>query len=185
MQWHNATEATRQENQEYNDRTEYMHGYEPSSDQIFQEQTSHPPLAGYGPNSYGQQGQPQFAGNPPLSDTRFAAILSYSFGWLTGILFLLFGGRTRFVRFHALQALVFFGAINLIDVGLFIFMAAARHQSHYLLFGSIVLFLLLNFIAFVSWIVVMVQTARGIYFRLPFVGELVAQCFGLHARPRW
>jgi uncharacterized membrane protein len=179
MQWHNATEATRQE---YTERTEYMHGYEPSSDQIFQQQAYYPPLAGYGPTPYGQ---PPLAGNPPLSDTRFAAILSYSFGWLTGILFLLFGGQDRFVRFHALQALVFFGAINLIDVGLFILMVGGWHHNRYMVFGSIVLFLLLNFIAFVSWIVVMVQAARGTYFRLPFVGELVARCFGLNARPRW
>ncbi len=181
MQWHNASEAATR--QEYNERTGYVHEYEPSSGQTFQQQQAYyPPMPGYGPAPYGQQ---QFVGTRPLSDSRFSAILSYAFGWLTGLLFLLFGGRDRFVRFHALQALVFFGAINLVDFGLLIVMTGGWHHDHFLLFGCILLFLLLNFIAFVSWIVVMVQAARGIYFRLPFVGELVARCFDLNARPRW
>ncbi len=184
MQWHNDLEVTTRH--EYNERTGYTgssHDYEPSSAQMFQQQAYYcPPISGYGPAPYGQQ---QFAGTPPLSDSRFAAILSYSFGWLTGILFLLFGGQNCFVRFHALQSLVFFGTINLVDFGLLTVMAGGWHHNHFLLFGCVLLFLLLNFIAFVSWIVVMIQAARGTYFRLPFVGELVARCFDFNSRPRW
>ncbi|MBV9713011.1 MAG: hypothetical protein JO011_19080 [Ktedonobacteraceae bacterium] len=185
MQWHNDSEATMLH--QSNERTEYTgfsHFYEPSSSQTFQQQVYSPPMPEYGPVHYGQQ---PFAGTPPYSDSRFSAVLSYSFGWLTGLLFILFGGKNRFVRFHALQSLVFFGMINVVDFGLVTIMTRVWHYSdiHILLFGCILFFLLLNFIAFVSWIAVIIQAARGIYFRLPFVGELVARCFDLHARPRW
>ena len=179
MQQYNDMETGR------NERSGYMgsgHYYEAPFGQTFQQQTYYPPMSGSGPASYGQQ---PFAGTPPLSDSRFAAVLSYSFGWLTGLLFMLFGGQNRFVRFHALQSLAFFGAINVIDFGLFQFMFRVAHYFDGLLVVCILLCLLLNFIAFVSWIIAMVQAARGVYFRLPFVGDLVARCFGLNSPPHW
>jgi len=186
---------------ENNERFGYMGSsqyYEPPASQTFQQQTYNPPMpdsasasqqqmydspiSSYGSASYGQ---PSFAEAPPLSDSRFAAILCYSFGWLTGLLFLLFGGQNRFIRFHALQSLVFFGAINVIDFGLFNFVRAVADYSHLLGFAGVCGFLLLNFIGFVGWIVVMVQAGHGKYFRMPFVGELIAQRLGLHSTPRW
>jgi uncharacterized membrane protein len=174
MQMHNDQEAT------HGEQTEYMgssHYYEPSSNQTFQQQASYPPLSNYK--------QKPFTGVPPLSDSRFSALLSYSGAWLTGLLFLLLGGRDRFIRFHALQSLVFFGMINLIDFGLFISMLFLGHQSHVLAIPFILAFLFLNFIAFLCWVVVMVQAARGVYFRLPFIGDWVARRFNLNALPRW
>jgi uncharacterized membrane protein len=116
------------------------------------------------------------------------------FGWVTGLLFLLFGGQNRFVRFHALQSLVFFGMITLVDFGLFLiiigvwvyrpFSILTVVFSPLLTIGSMLVFLVLNFIAVVSWIVVMIQAARGAYFRLPFVGDWVARRFNLNSVPR-
>jgi len=179
MQMHNDREAT------YGERTEYMgssHYYEPFSQQTFQQQAYYPPLSSYGPTTSQQK---PFMGVPPFSDVRFAALLSYSGGWLTGLLFMLLGGRDRFIRFHALQSLVFFGAINLLDFGLFISVAILVHHVYIMFIPFILTFLFLNFITFVCWIVVMVQAARGVYFKLPFVGDWVARRFDLHALPRW
>jgi uncharacterized membrane protein len=175
MQMHNDQDAM------YGERNEYMgssHYYEPPSNQTFQQQASYPPLA----NSSKQR---PFTGVPPLSDSRFSALLSYSGGWLTGLLFMLLGGRDRFIRFHALQSLVFFGIINLLDFGLFISVLSFAHHMHIVAIPFILAFLFLNFIAFVCWIVVMVQAARGVYFRLPFIGDWVARRFDLNALPRW
>jgi uncharacterized membrane protein len=179
MQMHNDREDS------YGERTEYMgssHYYEPFSQQTFQQQAYYPPLSSYGPTFSHQK---PFTGVPPLSDARFAALLSYSGGWLTGLLFLFLGGRDRFIRFHALQSLVFFGAINLLDFGLFISVAILVHHVYIMFIPFILTFLFLNFITFVCWIVVMVQAARGVYFKLPFVGDWVARRFDLHALPRW
>ena len=185
MQMHDDVEATSVP--EYSEQREYMGvppSYGPFAGQPFQQHAYYPPMMGYGPDSFGQQ---QFAGAKPLSDTRFSAILSYAFGWVTGLLFLLFGGKNRFVSFHALQALVFFGALNVVDFGLFsIIREAWWYHGHLVALLCLFLFLVFNFIAFVSWVVVMIQAARGVYFRLPFVGELVARCLGVNAaRPRW
>jgi uncharacterized membrane protein len=106
-----------------------------------------------------------------LNYTSLAAILCYSIGWLTGLLFLLFVRENRFVRFHALQSLIFFGSINMVDITLFrIGMIHFRPLSAF-----IVLFLiLLNFVAFVGWLVAIIQASRGQYYKLPLVGNLVA-----------
>jgi uncharacterized membrane protein len=199
MQMHDNREAppAYESAHEYTEQREYIrspHVDGPSTEQPFQQQTYYPPQAGDGPASYSHTcygepgyGQQPFAGAPPLSDIRFSALLSYAFGWVTGLLFLLFGGRDRFVRFHALQSLFFFGALNVIDIGLFgIIRGSWWHHGHLVALLCLLLFLALNFIAFISWIVVIVQAARGLYFRLPFVGELVARCFNLNpVRPRW
>ena len=189
MQMHNDVEGVPLH--EYSEQSGYMgspHYSEQPSGQPFQQQTYYTPMPDYGPVPSGQRyyGQPQFVGTSQLSDIRFSAVLSYAFGWLTGLLFLLFGGRNRFVRFHALQSLAFFGAINVIDVGLFSIVRVMWHFSPFLVFCGLLMFMMLNFIAFVTWIMAMVQAARGVYFRLPFVGELVARCFDVNAaRPRW
>jgi uncharacterized membrane protein len=175
MQMHNDQEAT------HSERAEYMgssHYYEPSSfNQTFQQQMYYPPLSSYN--------QKPFTGVPPLGDARFSALLSYSGGWLTGLLFTLLGGRDRFMRFHALQSLVFFGIINLLDFGLLMIMFSSAHHRHIVAIPFVLAFLFLNFIAFLCWIVVMVQAVRGVYFRLPFIGDWVARRFDLNSLPRW
>ncbi len=108
-------------------------------------------------------------------DNTLAASLSYSLCWFSGLLFLLFGGENRFVRFHALQSLLFFGSVNLIDIAL---IRAAIMLHHY--FGShvfimlliMLLLLLINCIAFVGWFVGLIQAARGFYHKMPFVGNI-------------
>src|SRR5450755_1587317 len=63
--------------------------------------------------------QEPFAADQPLNLGSVAAILSYAGGWFTGLLFFLFAGQNRYVRFHALQSLTFFGAISVLDIALF------------------------------------------------------------------
>src|SRR5579884_1295250 len=63
--------------------------------------------------------QGQFSPTPSLDGAVIGAILSYSLGWFTGLIFYLFGRNHPYVRFHALQSLLFFGAINIADVALF------------------------------------------------------------------
>lgn len=119
---------------------------------------------------------------PSQDKAVLAAVFCYAFGWLSGLLFFLFAGSNRFIRYHALQSLLFFGGINALDIGLMF--ALSRHDSLYhslvpyigipIVFG----FLLLNFIAFVGWLVSLVQAARGTYFKLPVAGEIVSKMLG-------
>lgn len=114
---------------------------------------------------------------PNLDGACIAAILSYSLGWFTGLLFFLFGRHHPYVRFHALQSLLFFGAINVADVALFNIIGnfSRFHVFHFMSAIAVLVFLFLNFVAFVGWVIGMIQAARGKYYRLPLVGDLLAK----------
>lgn len=131
----------------------------------------------YGPSQ--QMQQPMYM---PLYENRSsAAVLCYVFGWLSGLLFLLFARGDRYLRFHALQSLLFFGAVNMFD---FAFLFAIHTFTPFFFIPEFMLFLgflLVNFVAFVGWIVAMVQAGGGVYYRLPFVGDAVARAVGLDA----
>lgn len=102
-------------------------------------------------------------------NSRFAAFLSYACLWLTGLLFLLFERKNRFVRFHAMQSLLFFGGVNVLYVLLISIMV---NEIPFLVGPAIFAFVIINIIAFVAWIVGMVGAIRGKYVKLPFVGDL-------------
>jgi uncharacterized membrane protein len=130
-------------------------------------------------SSYSQQGL--FSTPLPHNDARFVAVLTYLLGWFSGLLFTLFARENRYVRFHALQSLLFFGGINVLDVALFLVGVRLHHFEPFIgpLFPLIFLlsFFLLNAIAFVGWLVAIVQAYRGVYYKLPLVGDIAEQSF--------
>lgn len=125
------------------------------------------------------QGQQQYI--PPLADvqysgfsfldinSRLAAFLSYTSLWLTGLLFLLFENKNRFVRFHAMQSVLFFGGVQVLYILLISIMV---NGVPFLVGPAIFAFVIINIIAFVAWIVGMVGAIRGRYVKLPFVGDI-------------
>lgn len=130
-------------------------------------------------NNEGSQRQQQYA--PPMVDvqfwgfnfidinSRFAAVLSYTALWLTGMLFLLFEKKNRFVRFHAMQSVLFFGGVNV----LYILLINIMVNGIPFLYGpAIFAFVIINVVGFVAWIVGMVGAIRGRYVKLPFVGDI-------------
>ena len=88
-----------------------------------------------------------------------AGWLSYLGGWVTGLIFLLLKRENRFVRFHAMQSLIFFGAMSILTA----------------VFSSIPLLdeigAGLGFVSFICWIVLIVKAARGRSYKLPIIGE--------------
>ncbi len=179
MTWNNEQEQNAY--REYGGYTGSSHYQEQAYTQQ-QQQAYQQPMQGARPI----YDQPPFTVASPYSDGRIAATLCYTFGWLSGLLFLLYGAQKPLVRFHALQSLIFFGGINLIDVGL-IRMIFATHYYYMgqLWFLFFFLFMLLNFVAFVGWIVVMVQTAQGTFYKLPLVGNILEKSIKLRTPPRW
>lgn len=126
----------------------------------------------------------------PTEGEKLAAVFCYAFGWLSGLLFLLFGGSNRFNRFHALQSLLFFGGISTLDIAfVFAISAFARIRDFvpyervwdfvpYVGSVALLVFLLLNFIAFVGWLVAIMQAARGASFKLPIAGNIAEKVIG-------
>ncbi len=145
------------------------------SEHSFQQQ-EYQSAQGFRPSSHGQQ---QLL-PPPLESATLAALLCYSLCWFTGLLILLFGRQNRVVRFHALQSLLFFGSINILDIVLITLIAYGGHHFPLLSVFVILFLLLMNFVAFIGWFVAMIQAARGGCYRLPFVGNLVARWMNLN-----
>jgi uncharacterized membrane protein len=88
-----------------------------------------------------------------------AGWLSYLGGWVTGLIFFLLERENRFVRFHAMQSLIFFGAMTIVTtvfnyIPFFGFIGAG-----------------LGFVSFICWIVLMVAAHRGRYYKLPVIGD--------------
>src|SRR5215469_1159953 len=90
---------------------------------------------------------------------RAAGWLSYLGGWVTGLIFLLLKREKRFVRFHAMQSLIFFGAMSMVT-------SVFSHIPLLGFSGSG-----LGFVSFICWIVLMVAAARGRYYKLPVIGD--------------
>ena len=88
-----------------------------------------------------------------------AGWLSYLGGWITGLIFLLLKRENRFVRFYAMQSLIFFGAMSMVTTVL----------SHIPLLGFIGAGL--GFVSFICWIVLIVKAARSRYYKLPIIGD--------------
>src|SRR5437870_13903033 len=102
---------------------------------------------------------------------NLTALLSYVFGWITGLIFLLIDKRS-YVRFHAAQSIVVFLGLHILQAVL-----GAIFGMHWWSggFGSWAAFtvggLLLNLVSLLTlvlWIVLMVKAFQGTRFKVPF-----------------
>lgn len=134
---------------------------------------------GYGQPGYQQPGyqQPGFqqqyvapGGNSqygPSSmniDPKLAMGLSYLGGWITGLIFFLLEKQNRQVRFHAMQSILFFGGLTVLNI--IISFASGAGVPFLGLLGFVV-----GIVGFVGWIVLLVNGFQGKYFKLPVVGD--------------
>jgi uncharacterized membrane protein len=106
--------------------------------------------------------------NEPSTESKLGALFSYLGGWMTGLIMLLFVRNDRFVRFHAIQSLVYFGISNILSFALIRFIA----WGIYPLRGFEVLaFVILSCLTVVGWIVGVISALAGKYTKLPFAGD--------------
>ena len=92
--------------------------------------------------------------------TNTAASLSYSLGWVTGLIFLLVE-KDKFVRFHAMQSIIVFGTLTVASIIL----------GWIPLIGQ-VLSVLISILSLVLWIILMVKAFQGNKYKLPWSGNL-------------
>lgn len=89
-----------------------------------------------------------------------AALLSYLGLIVTGIIFFVLEKESKFVKFHAMQAIVTFGGLLALQIALGILIFTAFLIPFVSLLGLIL------------WIILMVKAYQGEMFKLPVVGEL-------------
>jgi uncharacterized membrane protein len=89
-----------------------------------------------------------------------AALLSYLLGFITGIIFFVIEKENKFVRFHAMQSIVVFGALFVLSWVLGITVV------------GIFLIPIVSVISLVLWILLMIKAYQGELFKLPVAGDI-------------
>jgi uncharacterized membrane protein len=110
---------------------------------------------------------PKVAGSTTSLEPNIAGLLCYLFGWITGLIFILIEKENKFVRFHAMQSIVTFGAISMGSIVLFFLGWIPFIGILFSILGWI-----LGLLAFVLWIVLMVKAYQGERFKLPIAGDI-------------
>ncbi len=135
---------------------------------------------------YGQQqyGQPQGSFQQPFGaasgsaagnygpstinmDANILAFLSYLFMPISAIIIFLMEKTNRFVRFHAMQAMLSAGAIIVVEVALGILDRIPVIQF----VSACLLSPIFGLAVFVLWIILMINAFQGKYFKLPIIGD--------------
>lgn len=114
------------------------------------------------------------AGTSGLQE-NVAGLLCYLLGWLTGIIFLLIDKRP-FVRFHAAQSIVVFGALFVIRMVLSFGLLSGGGLVGFSLWSMISL--LVSLITLVAWIVLMVMAYQGKQFEVPIAAGIAKSIAG-------
>jgi len=127
--------------------------------------------------------------NPPLGqvaksstglDENIAALLSYILGWVSGLIFFLIEKDSKFVRFHAMQSILFNVAVGVLCIVLwivtFILVVIASQLAGALgsligLLATLFWFVVLGALL-IAWILCLVRAYQARYFKLPVIGNL-------------
>jgi len=100
-------------------------------------------------------------------EPNVAGLLCYVLGWVTGIIFFVLEKENKFVRFHAMQSIVVFGAITVASIVL-----------SFIPFIGWILGWLLSVLGFVLWIILMIKAYQGQRFKLPWAGNFAEKQIG-------
>ncbi len=98
------------------------------------------------------------------NNQNLLAAVTYLVAPITSIIFLLLEKDNKFIRFHAMQGLILFGAIFVLNIVLNVVPVIGA------VVGTLV-----AIASFVLWIVLMFKAYKGEHYKLPYVGDLAEQ----------
>lgn len=98
-------------------------------------------------------------------DQNLAGALAYGLGWMTGAFFLLTEPTNRFVRFHAWQSVILFGALS---IAWFVAVSIP-------LIGTIIAFVVIPPVSAFLWLLLMFKAYHGERYKAPYVGDMADQ----------
>ena len=112
-------------------------------------------------------------------DENIAALLSYVFGWISGLIFFLIEKDSRLVRFHAMQSLLFNVLVGVVVfvlwIVLFVLLLVVSQISGTLstLFSlvSVLIWAAISIGILVAWIMCLIKAYQKQYFKLPIIGN--------------
>jgi uncharacterized membrane protein len=98
-------------------------------------------------------------------DEPVEGLLCYAGWWVTGVIFLIVEPDNRFIRFHAIQSIITFGALSLgwgIVAAIFGFIPVVGR----------LLTLFVGLAIFTVWMAMMYRAYRGSTYKLPIAGDI-------------
>jgi len=129
----------------------------------------------------------QVSSQPPVQagksstglDENIAALLSYVFGWVSGLIFFLIEKDSRLVRFHAMQSLLFNVLVAVVGIALWIvlfvvFLVVSQVSgalATILSLVSLLVWLVFGIGILAGWVLCLVKAFQGQYFKLPVIGN--------------
>ena len=106
-------------------------------------------------------------------DANLAGLLSYVAGWITGLIFFLSEKDNKFVRFHAMQSIIVFGALSIAVIAVSILMSFFAMMRLYFVCSLLTgVNSLLSLAGLILWIVLMIKAYQGEQFKLPVIGDI-------------
>jgi uncharacterized membrane protein len=92
---------------------------------------------------------------------NIASLLCYVLGWVTGIIFLVVEPNNKTVKFHAIQSIIVFGGISILQIILWIIPILGW-----------ILGILLSIVTFILWIWLIYKAYQGGTYHLPIAGNM-------------
>jgi uncharacterized membrane protein len=100
-------------------------------------------------------------------EPNVAGLLCYVLWWVSGLVLLLLEKENKFVRFHAIQSIIVFGAVTVLNIIL-----------PYIPFIGWALASIVGLAAVVLWIILMIKAYQGEMFKLPIAGPIAEKQAG-------
>lgn len=150
--------------------------------------TLQPASAGVTSYAAANPGKPEMAAPMTAQKTstglepNVAGLLCYVFGWITGIIFFLVESENKFVRFHAMQSIVTFGALTVLQILIrivtsLIWSILWRGLGSWTLAGTLTS--LMGILSTLVWlatvvlaVLLMIKAYQNETFKLPFAGAI-------------
>ena len=113
-------------------------------------------------------------------DENIAALLTYIFGWVSGLIFFLIEKDSKLVRFHAMQAILMNVLVIVIGIVLwivtFVLVLIASQLAD--IMGTLVgligflIWLVFALAVLAAWILCLVRAYQRKFFKLPIIGNM-------------
>jgi uncharacterized membrane protein len=99
-----------------------------------------------------------------------AGLLCYVGIWITGLIFYVLEKDSKFVKFHALQSLITFLTLTIVNILIKIPEAIFNFVGLGFIFS--VISGIISLIGFIAWITGMIFAYQGKFFKFPIIGDI-------------
>ncbi len=108
------------------------------------------------------------------TNRNIVAALSYFLGFITGVIILLVEKQDKYIRFHAMQSVVIFGALFVFNLVFSLIFGSLT----FLGFLASIINTLISIVSVVVWVISMIKAYQGVVYKWPIVGDFAEKQVG-------